>query len=132
VPAPRRSSGKVRKSVTLTPEDRQELDRIREPNSQLRTALERIAGVELQENASEAEVLHALVVAGRAAVVEQMMDAGYAEWAASTAEASTRRDAPARATAGRGRRAGVTTEPNEDRAFEDAMRGRVRDRRGDN
>jgi hypothetical protein len=86
----------------LTPEDRQELERIRAPRSPEREALAALAGVELPEGVSEAVVLHALVVAGRAAIADELMDAGYAELGAS--------------------------ETDEDRGFERAMRARVRDR----
>lgn len=101
LPRPR-PGGTVRKSVPLTADDQQELDRIRAPHSRERAALGELTGIELGEQASDAELLHALVLAGRAAITDQIMDTGYAEWAAS--------------------------ETDEDREFERMTRARRRDR----
>lgn len=45
--------------------------------------MSQVAGVVLDSDASEAELLHALVLAGRAAVTEQVMLTGYAALAAA-------------------------------------------------
>lgn len=74
---------KVRKSVPLTSADRDHLERLRAPDSAEREALSQVTGIVLDSDASEAELLHALVLAGRAAVTEQVMLTGYAALAAA-------------------------------------------------
>jgi hypothetical protein len=93
---------KVRKSVPLTAEDREHLERLRTPGSAERAALGRVCGIVLDGNVSEAEALHALLVAGRAAVTEQVMLSGYA----ALAEAEDDEDRAAR-RAMRARSAGL-------------------------
>jgi len=74
---------KIRKSVPLTPEDQAHLDRIRDPGSPEHEALSQLSGILLSDDASEAETLHALLAAGRAAVTERVMIGGYAALAAA-------------------------------------------------
>jgi hypothetical protein len=90
----------ARKTVPVTAEDTQAVERLREPASAYRTALAEILGVELSADPSEAEVLQALIEAGRIAVEQKVMVGGYAALAAA-------RD-------------------DEDRAYARAMRGRRR------
>lgn len=89
----------ARKTVPVTAEDTKTVERVRQPDSIERQALAEL-GIELSANPSEAEVLQALVEAGRVAVEQQVMITGYA----ALAEA---RDA-------------------EDEAYGQAMRGRRR------
>ena len=72
----------ARKSVPVTAEDAQAVERVRQPQSVERAALAAL-GIELSENPSEAEALQALIEAGRAAVQQQVMVSGYAALAAS-------------------------------------------------
>jgi len=72
----------VRKSVPVTEEDAQTVQRVREPQSLERAALAEM-GIELSANPSEAEALQALVEAGRTAIQQQVMVSGYAALAAS-------------------------------------------------
>jgi hypothetical protein len=72
----------TRKSVPVTPEDAQVVERVQEPQSNERTALAEL-GIELSANPSEAEVLQALIEAGRIAVQQQVMATGYAAAAAA-------------------------------------------------
>jgi hypothetical protein len=74
---------KVRKSVPLTHEDEAHLKQLRTPGTPEHQALSQIAGILLPDDASEAETLHALLMAGRAAVTERVMISGYAALAAS-------------------------------------------------
>jgi hypothetical protein len=94
-----------RKTVPVTAEDTRTVDRVREPHSAHRAALAELLGVELSANPSEAEVLQALVEAGRMALEQQVMVTGYAALAAAQDE--------------------------EDREYELAMRGRRRGARED-
>ena len=85
-----RMAGTVRKSVPLSRADRDGLQALRTDLAWQEAALE-IAGVEVSETPSEAEVLHALVQVGNRVladrVTEKEMEAGYAELAATeTAE----------------------------------------------
>lgn len=73
----------VRKSIPLTTEDQAHLDRLRTPGTPEHEALSEISGVPIPENASEAETLHALLAAGKAAVIERVMLTGYAALAAA-------------------------------------------------
>lgn len=90
----------TRKTVPVTEEGTAAVERVREPASAYRQALAELLGIELSANPSEAEVLQALVEAGRIAVEQKVMVTGYAALAAS-------RD-------------------DEDRAYERAMRSRRR------
>lgn len=90
----------ARKTVPVTAEDTQTVERVRQPASAERAALAELLGMELSANPSEAEVLQALVEAGRNAVRQQVMLTGYAALAAARDE--------------------------EDRAHERAMRSRRR------
>ena len=82
---------KVRKSVPLTHEDEAHLKQLRTPGTPEHQALSQIAGILLPDDASEAETLHALLMAGRAAVPDLLavvehrgvMISGYAALAAS-------------------------------------------------
>ncbi|WP_228473626.1 hypothetical protein [Streptomyces calidiresistens] len=92
-------SAPTRKSIPITEEDQSIATRIRDTDSSERAALLAL-GVELSSRPSEAEVLHALLTAGRKAVEEGAMLHGYAALAAQ--------------------------EDEEDREFHAAMRGRRR------
>ncbi|HEY9376550.1 MAG TPA: hypothetical protein VIQ02_05580 [Jiangellaceae bacterium] len=70
----------VRKSIPIDPADRDVVQRIRTPGSPEHEAL-RAEGVELSETSSEAEALHALLVVGRRALEESVLEAGYARLA---------------------------------------------------
>jgi hypothetical protein len=72
----------TRKSVPVTPEDAEDLERLRRYNA-YREALTAVTGDELSEHPSDAEALHALIAAGRAALHEQVMATGYAALAAA-------------------------------------------------
>ncbi|MPZ62905.1 MAG: hypothetical protein GEU93_16750 [Propionibacteriales bacterium] len=72
---------KTRKSIPLTPEDISDVDLLRKQDA-YREALQAVAGIELSAHPSEADAVHALVVAGRAVLKEQMMQTGYAAVAA--------------------------------------------------
>ncbi|HSA51857.1 MAG TPA: hypothetical protein VLH10_17320 [Yinghuangia sp.] len=88
---------KVRKSVPLAAEDREHLERLRTPGSAEREALAVVTGMELDGQVSEAEALHALLVAGRAAVTEQVMLNGYAASAEDDEDRAARRAMRSRA-----------------------------------
>ncbi|MGC0313252.1 hypothetical protein [Kitasatospora acidiphila] len=77
------TKSKVRKSVPLTDEDQVHLERLRTPGTPEHEALSQVAGILLPDDASEAETLHALLMAGRAAVTELVMIGGYAALAAA-------------------------------------------------
>lgn len=72
----------TRKSVPVTAENAATVERVQEPQSMERTALAEL-GIELSATPSEAEVLQALIEAGRIAVEQQMMLTGYAALAAA-------------------------------------------------
>ncbi|MEO3827949.1 hypothetical protein [Actinomadura sp. B10D3] len=72
----------VRKSVPMGPEDVTTLERMHAPASPERQALTQLTGQELGANASDAEILAALVRVGREAVTQQVAATGYAAWAA--------------------------------------------------
>lgn len=76
----------VRKSVPMGPEDVITLERMHAPTSPERQALAQLTGHELDANASDAEILAALVRAGREAVTQQVAATGYAAWAADMDE----------------------------------------------
>ncbi len=90
---------KVRKSVPLTADDQALLESLRMPGTPEHAALAEVVGADLPEDASEAETLHALLVAGRLAVVERVMISGYAALAAAqdAEDRATRRAMRARA-----------------------------------
>ncbi|MFF2618985.1 hypothetical protein [Kitasatospora sp. NPDC058046] len=73
----------ARKSVPVTAEDTQTVERLREPAGAYRAAIAELLGVELSANPSEAEVLQALLEAGRIAVEQKVMATGYAALAAA-------------------------------------------------
>ncbi|TDC60325.1 molecular chaperone GrpE [Actinomadura sp. GC306] len=72
----------VRKSVPMGPEDITTLKRMHASESPERQALAQLTGHELNDSASDAEILSALIRAGREAVTERMAATGYAAWAA--------------------------------------------------
>ncbi|MFA1538541.1 hypothetical protein [Actinomadura monticuli] len=72
----------VRKSVPMGPEDVAVLERLHAPVSPERQALGQLIGQQLDAGASDAEILAALVRAGREAVTQQVAATGYAAWAA--------------------------------------------------
>jgi hypothetical protein len=75
----------TRKSVPVERAEYDLVQRLREPGSPEQEAV-RAAGVELSERPSEAEALHALLVVGRRALDEQLLEMGYAALAASEDE----------------------------------------------
>jgi hypothetical protein len=93
------TAAKVRKSIPLTPDDQAHLDRLRTPGTPEHEALAQVAGILLPDDASEAETLHALLTAGRAAITERVMLTGYAALAAAQddEDAAARRAMRARA-----------------------------------
>ncbi|MFJ8110054.1 hypothetical protein [Streptomyces sp. NPDC096132] len=82
-PTRRKPDAVARKSVPVTAQDTETVERLRQPASAERAALAELLGVELPSNASEGEVLQALVEAGRQAVEQQVMLTGYAALAAA-------------------------------------------------
>ncbi|MPZ60227.1 MAG: hypothetical protein GEU93_02790 [Propionibacteriales bacterium] len=72
----------TRKSVPISRDDAADVERLRR-FALYREAAKAVAGVELSENSSEAEVLHALITAGRHALHEQVMVTGYGALAAA-------------------------------------------------
>ncbi len=66
----------------MGPEDVITLERMHAPASPERQALAQLTGQELDASASDAEILAALVRAGREAVTQQVAATGYAAWAA--------------------------------------------------
>ena len=73
----------TRKSVPITPDDIEDLERLRSDDRLYREAVQAVAGVELPDKPSEAEALHALIAAGRWAVQQHVMATGYAALAAA-------------------------------------------------
>src|SRR5215510_3238642 len=73
----------TRKSVPITPDDIEDLERLRGDDRLYREAVQAVAGVELPDKPSEAEALHALIAAGRWAVQQHVMATGYAALAAA-------------------------------------------------
>ena len=66
----------------MGPEDVNTLERMHAPTSPERQALAQLTGQDLDAGASDAEILAALVRAGRNAVTQQVAATGYAAWAA--------------------------------------------------
>ncbi|MGH8882385.1 MAG: molecular chaperone GrpE [Stackebrandtia sp.] len=89
----------------MSEDDTVAMARVRRPGSAERLALAELLGIELSAEPSEAEVLQALIEAGRIAVEEKVRQRGYAALAAARDE--------------------------EDRAYEAAMRARRRGSAGD-
>ena len=91
-------SGSARKSLPLSAQDLDDLERLRRSASH-RNALSLLADVEIPANASEASLLHAVLEAGLRAVREQVEVQGYAQMAeqldASPRRTSARRRRPA-------------------------------------
>jgi hypothetical protein len=73
----------IRKSVPLTAEEQAQLERLRDSHTPEREALEAALGAPLAPEASEAEVLRALLSVGRMEVAERLVATGYAALAAS-------------------------------------------------
>ncbi|BAJ30645.1 MULTISPECIES: hypothetical protein [Kitasatospora] len=82
----------ARKSVPVTAEDTRAVERLREPAGAYRAAIAEILGVELSANPSEAEVLQALIEAGRIAVEEKVMTSGYTALAAARGDEDREHD----------------------------------------
>ncbi|MCY0924409.1 hypothetical protein OS965_41080 [Streptomyces sp. H27-G5] len=76
----------TRKSVPLDASELEALNELTQPGNAYRTALAELTGVELGDGSSEADVLRALLSAGRAAVAEKVAVTGYAAWAADMDE----------------------------------------------
>lgn len=68
---------KVRKQVPLDPDDLADLSALRAHEEDKVTALHDLTGIRLKDNASEAETLHALLVAGRKALAEKELALGF-------------------------------------------------------
>lgn len=73
----------TRKSVPIDAGEHEFVRRLRTPGSRERAALRAAAGIDLPDDASEAEILHALLAVGRHTVDEQLLDEGYAALAAA-------------------------------------------------
>lgn len=88
----------VRKSLPLSARDIREIELLR-GSSVHRNALERLSAQSINDDSSEATVLHAIVEAGLKAVLEEVEEAGYAELAneydAAARQAVSRRRRPA-------------------------------------
>jgi len=67
-----------RSSILLTADEQAELARLRVPGTSEREALSRVSGMLLAEDASDDDLLHALLTAGHLAVAERVMVNGYA------------------------------------------------------
>jgi hypothetical protein len=70
-------NGKVRKHVPLDREDLADLTTLRITGTNKADALADLLGKPVKENASEAEVLHDLVVLGRRAVADKALELSY-------------------------------------------------------
>ena|SRR5687768_9623875 len=68
---------KVRKHVPLDPEDLADITALRSQGSDKSEALSSLLGIPAEERASEAAVLHALVVLGRKAVADKALELAY-------------------------------------------------------
>jgi|RhiMetStandDraft_4_1073278.scaffolds.fasta_scaffold206967_2 hypothetical protein len=77
------SAAIARKSVPITLDDIEDVERLRSEDRLYREALQAVAGVELSDQPSEAEALHALIAAGRWALHQHVMATGYAALAAA-------------------------------------------------
>lgn len=73
---------KVRKQVPLDPEDIADIDALRSHDEDKVTALETLTDIHLKDNPSEAQVLHALLVAGRKALADKALEIGFERAAA--------------------------------------------------
>jgi len=67
---------KVRKQVPLDPEDLADLDAVRSREGAEAAALHELTGISLRTTPSEAETLHALVVLGRRALADRVLQMG--------------------------------------------------------
>ncbi len=76
----------IRKSVPLDKEDIEVLDLLQTAGSPERRALIEVAGITLDENASEASSIRALLTAGRVAIERKVISQGYEAYAASLNE----------------------------------------------
>lgn len=85
-PTRRKPPAVARKTVPVTAQDTETVERLRQPASAERAALGELLGMELPPNPSEGEVLQALVEAGRHAVEQQVMLTGYAALAVARDE----------------------------------------------
>ncbi|MFJ5657484.1 hypothetical protein ACIQD5_29690 [Streptomyces microflavus] len=74
--------GSTRKSLPLEEEDLTTLARLREPDSPERAALERLAGLSVTTDTSDATLLHTVFALGRQALQEDADEMAYAELAA--------------------------------------------------
>lgn len=65
---------KVRKNVTLTPEDLDDVSALKTHGSPEQAALRTLTGIDLGDRPSEAETMRAIFTAGRLAIKEQMFE----------------------------------------------------------
>jgi hypothetical protein len=79
----------ARKSVPIARAEYELVQRIQTPGSPEQDAV-RAAGVQLSDQPSEAEALHALLVVGHRALDERLLEIGYAALAASEDEEDRR------------------------------------------
>lgn len=96
-PTRRKPDAVARKTVPVTAQDTEAVERLRQPASAERAALAKLLGMDLPSNASEGEVLQALVEAGRHAVEQQVMLTGYAALAAARNEEDRKHERAMRA-----------------------------------
>lgn len=80
---------KSRKSVPFDADDLRDVERLRE-RAAYKEALLEVTGVELSASPTEAEAMHAFIVAGREAVREKLRLSGYAALAASRTDEDAR------------------------------------------
>lgn len=83
----------VDRTILLNARDLRELAALH-ASAVYRAVLADLVGVQLSETSSEAEVLHAVWVAGLQAVRAQVEDVGYAEMAAERVRGARRRRRP--------------------------------------
>lgn len=74
---------KTRKSVPLDALVEESMERVRRPDSPENRALCQVTGMRVADDTSDAEVLRALLNAGRIAVQEKVLENGYAALAAA-------------------------------------------------
>lgn len=68
----------LRKQVPIHPADRETLQRLRTENSPQAAALAVLTGITIKPDSSDAETLHALVVAGRELTEQKALESAYA------------------------------------------------------
>lgn len=87
----------IRKSVPLDALVEDALERVRRHDTPENQALHQVTGIRVDDDTSEAEVLRALLNAGRIAVEEKVMENGYAALQATHDEEDRAYEAAVRA-----------------------------------